>query len=167
MTVRTAEILMAIFLTAASVALMVKSADNNIGWISGSGPGAGAWPFWMAGGMLLCSIWTAIRWLRKTTPESTNEEMFMGRGTVKIIGITLAALILFLAGTHIIGMFITGAIFMFFYVRILGRHSWPVSIALTVAVPVFMFCFFEWALKVPLPKGYSEPLFYPLYGLIY
>jgi len=30
-----------------------------------------------------------------------------------------------------------------------------------------MFLLFEWALATTLPKGISEPLFYPLYDLIY
>ena len=26
---------------------------------------------------------------------------------------------------------------------------------------------FEWALKIPLPKSITEPLFYPIYDLMY
>jgi hypothetical protein len=37
----------------------------------------------------------------------------------------------------------------------------------TIGVPVFIFCMFEWALTIPLPKAISEPLFYPIYDLIY
>ena len=36
-----------------------------------------------------------------------------------------------------------------------------------VLTPVFIFCLFDWALTIPLPKGISEPLFYPIYDLIY
>lgn len=167
MTVRTAEISMAIFLALASIALMVKSADNNIGWIKGAGPGAGAWPFWMAGGMLATSIWTAVRWLRKTTPESTNEEPFMGRNTVKIIGITVAALFFLLLATHFISMYLAVMLFLLFYIRVIGRHGWLLTACMVIGAPVVMFCFFEWALSIPLPKGYVEPLFYPLYELMY
>lgn len=167
MTVRTAEISMAIFLAICSILLMIKSADNDIGWVTGTGPGAGFWPFWMSAGMFATSVWTALRWVRKITPESTNEEPFMSRSTTKIIGTTVAALFLLILGSQIIGMYFSVAIFLVFYVRILGRHNWLTTILFTIGAVVFMFCFFEWAMTIPLPKGISEPLFYPLYNLIY
>ena len=69
MTVRTAELLMAILTVVISIALMVKSADNIIGWVEGRGPGAGAWPFWLAVIMLLASLATLVRWFLRATPE--------------------------------------------------------------------------------------------------
>jgi len=56
MTVRTAEILVAIILALCSIGLMVKSAELNIGWIEGRGPGSGAWP----GARLWCLAVLAI-----------------------------------------------------------------------------------------------------------
>ena len=41
MTVRTAELVMAIVTILCSIGLMVKSAELNIGWIEGSRPGLG------------------------------------------------------------------------------------------------------------------------------
>jgi hypothetical protein len=51
--------------------------------------------------------------------------------------------------------------------RVIGQHSWRVTGLLAISVPVITFFFFEGALTITLPKGYSEPLFYPLYDLIY
>jgi len=48
MSVRTAELLMAILLALGSIGLMVKSSELSIGWIEGRGPGSGVWPFWLA-----------------------------------------------------------------------------------------------------------------------
>ena len=36
---------------------------------------------------------------------------------------------------------------------------------IAIATPVVTFFFFEVALTITLPKGYLEPLFYPLYDL--
>ena len=33
-------------------------------------------------------------------------------------------------------------------------------------MPVATFLFFEIALKITLPKGYTEPAFYPLYEML-
>lgn len=167
MTVRTAELVMAIALALLSVALMVKSAELDIFWVKGSGPGSGAWPFWLSAGMLVSSLWTVVRWYRGVTPESRNEEAFISAHGQRIVFPTVLGLVGLLIGTQIIGIYFAIMLFMLYFVRILGRHSWLVTVALMIAMPVAMFMFFEWALKIPLPKGYSEPLFYPIYDLMY
>lgn len=167
MTVRQAELLMAIVLALLSIGFMVKSAELNIGWVRGSGPGSGAWPFWLGVGMLLASIWTIVRWVRGTTPESQSNEVYISSNAMKIILPTFLALVGLNIASHIVGMYFAIMLFLIFYVRVMGRHSWGLTLALAIATPAVMFVFFDWALKSPLPKGYSEPLFYPLYNLIY
>ena len=92
MTVRTAELLMAVALALLSLAFMVKSTELNIGWVPGRGPGAGAWPFWLSVGMLLASLATLYRWFRGVTPESRSTEVFMSRSAVSIVGTAAARL---------------------------------------------------------------------------
>lgn len=168
MTVRTAELLMAIFLSLASIALMWKSTDGlSIGWVRGAGPGSGAWPFWLSAIMLLSCLAVLVRWFMRATPQSVSKEIFMSAATVQIVGITVAALVLLLLGAHYIGIYISLFLFLFFYMFVLGKHSLVTSIVLTLAIPVFIFFFFEYLLVIPLPKGVSEPLFYPIYDLIY
>lgn len=169
MRVRTAELLVAIVLAIMSAGIMWKSTELNIGWVPKSGPGGGAWPFWLATGMLATCIWTIVRWFRRVTPQSRSDEIFMTADTVAIVGPVVVGLVLLLLGTYFIGMYIAVFLFMIAFVRFLGRHSWPMTMSLAIGAPVVMFCLFEWALSTPLPKGVSalEPLYYPLYDLIY
>ena len=167
MTVRQAELVMAIFLALCSIGLMMKSAELNTGWIEGRGPGSGAWPFWLATGMLLCCLLTIYRWFRRITPESRNNELYMSRETVIIVGTSAGAILFLLAATHFIGLYASLFIFLLFYLKFIGRHKWPLTLVLTIGIPVFIFCLFEWALKIPLPKSITEPLFYPIYDLMY
>jgi len=167
MTVRTAELLMAILLALASVAIMVKSAELNIGWVVGLGPGSGAWPFWLSTGMLITCIWTIGKWFLRLTPESRSTEPYMTATGFRIIGPTVLALIALLFASHVVGMYLSVLLFLVYYIRIVGRHSWPTTIAISVGAPIVLFVFFDWALRSPLPKGITEPLFYPIYDLIY
>ena len=167
MSVRTAELLTAIVLSIVSILLMIKSAELTVGWVEGSGPGGGAWPFWLAGGMLLACLATIVRWFTGATAESRNTEPFIsGKGLAVVIP-AIGGLLLLLIGSHLIGIYFSIAIFLLLFIRFLGRHGWGLSIIMTVAAPIVVFMFFEWALKLPLPKGVSEPLFYPIYDLIY
>jgi len=168
MTVRRAEIIAAIVTVLISLALMYKSTQGlSIGWVRGSGPGSGAWPFWLSTVMLLSCVATLIRaWLR-VTPQSRSEDTFMDWITVQIVGTTVLALFLLLLGTHYIGLYFSLFAFLFFYLKVLGGHGWLTSIGLTLLIPVVVFVFFEVLLVIPLPKGISEPLFYPIYDLVY
>ena len=167
MTVRTAELVMAIVLALVSIGLMLKSAELRITWIPDRGPGAGAWPFWLSAGMLLCCLMTIYRWIRRVTPESRNTNLYMTRDTVRIVGVSAGAILFLLGATHFIGLYLSLLFFLLFYIRFVGRHNWIVTTGLTIGVPVFIFCLFEWALKIPLPKAVTEPWFYPIYDLMY
>ena len=169
MSVRMAELAMAVLMLAASVGIMIKSTELNIGWIPGRGPGGGAWPFWLGAGMALCCVATIVRWALRITPESRSPEPFIARDTLFIVLLTLGALLALLLLTEIVGMYFALMAFLLFYLRFAGRHSWYLSASFTVGVPVFVFCLFEWALTTSLPKGLDlfEPLYYPLYEIIY
>lgn len=167
MTVRTAELVTAIVTALISIGLMVKSTELRIDWVPDRGPGGGAWPFWLSAGMLLASLATIYRWVRRITPESRSDEPIMTKEAVTVVGTSVGALLFLLIATHFVGIYLSLIVFLIFYLRFVGRHSWTLTIVLSIAVPVFIFCLFEWALKIPLPKEFTEPWFYPIYDLMY
>ena len=167
MTVRVAELITAIICALCSIGLMLKSAELNIGWVESKGPGAGAWPFWLSAGMLAASLVTLYRWFRGITPESKSTEPYLTREKLLIVGISASSILFLLIATHLAGIYVALFLFLLFYLRFVGRHSWTLTSVLMIALPVFIFCLFEWALKIPLPKSVTEPLFYPIYDLMY
>ena len=158
---------MAIATILVSLGLMWKSAELSIGWVPEKGPGSGFWPFWLSVGLLGTSVWTLVRWFLKQTPESVSDEPYLPRESLYVVGVSAGAILGLLILTELVGIYIGLVVFMLFYVRFVGRHGWPMSLSMTIGVPVFVFCLFEWALTIPLPKAISEPLFYPIYDLIY
>ena len=167
MTVRVAELITAIICALCSIGLMLKSAELNIGWVESKGPGAGAWPFWLSAGMLAASLVTLYRWFRGITPESKSTEPYLTREKLLIVGISASSILFLLIATHLAGIYVALFLFLLFYLKFVGRHSWTLTSVLMIALPVFIFCLFEWALKIPLPKSVTEPLFYPIYDLMY
>ena len=170
MTVRTAELVMAVLMALLSISFMIKAAELNIGWVQDRGPGAGAWPFWLATGMLICCIATIVRWFTGATPESRSTDIFIPSSALTMVVLTVLALAILLLLTPWISIYLALMLFLVFYLKFMGGHGWGMTLALTIAMPVFVFCLFEWALTISLPKGVSfieELLFYPLYDLIY
>lgn len=138
---------------------------GNIGWIEGEGPGSGYFPFYLSLGMFLCCVWIVINWVRKTSPLSTSDEIFLdGFGQAVLLKVG-AGLIGFLALIGFIGFYGAMLVFLLYYLLYIGRHGWLMSIAISIATPVICFFFFDVAMRIVLPKGYLEPLFLPLYDI--
>jgi len=160
---RLAEFVMAVFLAIFSLYLMWKSAELPIGWIEGSGPGGGAVPFWLSAGMLACCAWILLRWARRQSPPSQSDEPYMDRRAIGLFVIGAGSLTVMIGGIHFVGVYVMVPLFLVFYMRIVGGHGWRVTGSVAVTMPVATFFFFEIALKITLPKGVTEPAFYPLY----
>ena len=162
---RVAELVMALAMAVFSVYLMWKSTELPIGWLPGEGPGGGAFPFWLSLGMLVCCVSIILRWIARASPPSRSTEPYLTPETVKWFLLVAGSLTAMIALIHVIGVYGAVPLFLVFYVRFLGRHSWMTTGALAVCTPVASFFFFEIALRKTLPKGFTEPLFYPLYDI--
>ena len=164
---RRAELMIAIIMGLCSIGLMVKSAELPIGWIPDEGPGGGAFSFWLAAGMLLCCVWTAVKWVKRTSPFAESDAPFMDRQTIMLFVTAAGSLTVMIGAIHFIGVYFAVPLFILFYVKFVGGHSWLVTLALTVGTPIVTFLFFEIALTITLPKGMTEPMFFPLYDFFY
>lgn len=162
---RRAELIMALAMAAFSLYLMVRSAQLPIGWIPESGPGSGTFSFWLGAGMLACTIWIILRWATRTGPLARSTEPFMDRGSLRLFLWGVAWLAGMIAAIQIIGVYGAVPLFLLLYLRFLGRHRWPQTVAIAAATPVITFFVFEIALKIALPKGLTEPFFFPLFDL--
>jgi hypothetical protein len=167
MTVRTAELLMAILMGVFSIYLMVKSAELPIGWIDEEGPGGGTWPFWLATIMLISCGGIIFNWFRKQGPVATSTKVYIEKHVLGDVAAVAGSLIVTVALFSFIGIYGALPLFLTFYIRFMGKHSWPLTLTLAILIPVVIFYFFEITLKIILPKGITEPLFLPLYKLFF
>lgn len=166
---RLAEIVTAGVLALLSIYMMVKSTELNIGYIRGEGPGAGAWPFWLSAIMLLCTVMIAINWARRTSPPSQSEEPFLDVYGKKTVLQVAGGLFGFIALTSIISMYGAMSLFLIYYLKFLGRHSWLLTLLMAILLPIGFFFFFEGLMRITMPKGlsFTDPFFNVLYGIIY
>ena len=162
---RKAELVMALVMAVFSLYLMWKSAELPIGWIPEEGPGGGAFPFWLSLGMLLCCVAIIIRWAFRLSPLSRSAEIYLDRKSFKMFLLVAGSLTAMIGLIHVIGVYGAVPLYLVFYLRVMGRHSWMTTGSLALATPVVTFFFFEIALRKTLPKGFTEPLFYPLYDI--
>ena len=167
MTVRTAELLMALMMGLFSIYLMYKSAELPIGWIEEEGPGGGSWPFWLSSIMLISCGGILYNWFRKKGPVATSTKVYIESHVLGDVLSVAVALIITVGLFSFVGIYGALPLFLIFYIRFMGKHTWRLTGILAVAIPVFIFYFFEITLKIILPKGITEPLFLPLYKIFF
>jgi len=159
MSTRTAELLMGFGMLLFSLSLMwsIYADGLNIGWVEGRAPGSGVWPFWLSLGMALTSVWTLVRWFQGTTAESQNETPYIDPESLGLVVTAFGTLTVMIFMVEIVGTYISAALFIGFYVRAVGKHSWRVTSGLMIGSVIFIYVLFEWQLAKYLPKGW--PLF--------
>ena len=166
---RQGEISLAGLLALFSLYLMWKSTELPIGYISGQGPGGGFWPFWLSFGRLLSCGAIGWNWWRGISPAAQSDEPLMdefGWRTVIFVG---GGIIGFVALINVVSMYGAIAVFLVYYLRFLGRHSWWLTLTIAICLPVGLFFFFEAAMLISMPQGmpFMQPFFDVMYDIIY
>lgn len=165
--VRRAEITVAVVLALCSLALMFKSAQNRITWSAEENMGAGFLPFYLSLGMFICTVITIAKFILKKSPQSTNNEPFVDPEAFKFVWVTIISLVVLVFAIGYLGIYFSLICFLAFYLRYFSDKSNSFIFNFSITTPILTFLFFEWLLKIPLPQGISEPLFYPVYDIMY
>lgn len=159
----TADRIIALGIIGLSIYFMIHATALPIGWHGETGgPGGGAFPFWLSLVMAICAAGVLV-----TSRPAEDGRPFFDPDTVRAVGSVAAALIVTIALIPLAGSYVAIILFLLWYLRIFGRHGWVLTLSLTATTPVFLFFFFEVTLKILLPKGWTEPLFLPLYATFF
>ena len=151
-------------LVALALYIMSHAILLPIGWNGQTGgPGGGAFPFWGSLIILICGIGVFVR------PASSEASLNVEFDTtmIKPLLAVIASIAVTIALIPIIGAYIALPAFLFWYTKIFGKHSWTLSVLLSLLTPMGLFFFFEVTLKILLPKGVTEPFFVPLYAIFF
>lgn len=122
----------------------------GFGW-GPDGPRSGFFPFWLALIMVVtCAVILAQAALGGRTKSFVSREQL--GPVLKVLWPATAAVALM----HFIGLYVASALYMGFYMRWVGRHSWVMVVVIALGVSVGSFLVFEKWFLVPMPKGPLE-----------
>ncbi|PYN49145.1 MAG: tricarboxylate transporter [Candidatus Rokuibacteriota bacterium] len=130
--------------------VVLDSLRIGIGWGS-DGPRSGFFPFWLGVILLLAAATIGLQAWRRSTAKA-----FVTRAqldpVLKVLWPATAMVILI----RPLGLYVAAALYMGFYMRWVGRHSWLAVVLCAIGVPVLTFVVFEMWFLVPMPKGPLE-----------
>ena len=155
---RIADLLVALFLLALGVGVLVQAESVGTGWLRGR-PESGFLPYWLGVALIfLCLLLLAQilwRWSRTTEPFFANPE-----GMWSVLKVTGTALLV-LPLIYYVGFYAAAIIYMLIYTRWVGKHRWYSAILLSIGIPIGTYVVFERWLLILLPRG-----LYDLFGVL-
>ena len=147
---RTAEFVTASILILLGGVVIFDAVRLGIGWGT-DGPRSGFFQFWLALIMVIaCGIIILQAFWRSSREVFVTREQL---GPVLQVFWPAAAMVLLM---RFVGLYVASALYIGFYMRWVGRHSWFAVVMLSVAIPVITFLTFELWFLVPMPKGPLE-----------
>ena len=120
------------------------------GWGS-DGPRSGFFPFWLAVILIVASALVLLQTLRERAREP-----FVTRAQLIPVLQVLAPATATVLLMQFVGLYVASALYLAFYMRLVGRHAWYVVLSIAILVPVVTFLVFETWFLVPMPKGPLE-----------
>ena len=147
---RIAQNLMAAGVVLFSAAVMVQAVQVGARWVEGQ-PGPGFFPFWLGGLLFLCGAIILAR--AALAHDAANGHFFEKRtGMESVVKVLLTATGM-LALTYFIGFRTASVLYLFVYLRFIGKHKWTTTIALSLLIPITGYVVFERILQILLPRG--------------
>jgi len=158
---RAADLITAAVLMGLGGVVLYDALRLGIGWGT-DGPQSGFFPFWLA--VLLLGICALI--LIQAVRRAHGRPFVTRTQAVPVLKVLvpLTAFVILTGGVKVgeqpllpgLGLYAAAAVYMAFYMRWVGRHSWLAIGLVSLGVPVAAFFIFEMWFLVPMPKGPVE-----------
>ena len=147
---RAAELVTASVLILLGGIVLFDAVRLGFGW-GPDGPRSGFFPFWLALIMVvMCGAILAQAALRDQGKSFVSREQL--GPVLKVLWPAVAGVALM----YFVGLYVASALYMGFYMRWVGRHSWVMVVAISLGLSIGSFLVFEKWFLVPMPKGPLE-----------
>jgi putative tricarboxylic transport membrane protein len=150
---RGVEIGVAAFMALLALIGVYGSIKVGIGW-GDEGPRAGFFPFYVS---ILVLIACVIN-VASVVTISGEGKLFAEWGQLRQVVSVLVPTAVYVGLVPYLGIYVSSALLIAFFMRWFGHYSWIVSAAVAVLVPILTFLMFEIWFLVPLPKGPLEQM---------
>ena len=130
--------------------VIVDALRIGIGWGT-DGPKSGFFPFWLAVLLVATCAVILLQALQTRSPAPFVTRRQFGPVLTVLWPATAAVALM-----HFVGLYVASAVYLAFYMRLVGRHAWFLVLTLAVLIPLVTFLVFETWFLVPMPKGPLE-----------
>ena len=147
---KTLEMGMALLIGAFGLVVIFGSIKAGINW-GAEGPRAGFFPFYIGIFIVASSainLWNGLR--------EDNDELFAEWGQLRQVMSVVVPTAIYVGTIPFTGLYLASIIFIGWFMRWLGKYSWPIVLGVAFGMPIVTYFIFERWFLVPLPKGPIE-----------
>jgi uncharacterized membrane protein YphA (DoxX/SURF4 family) len=148
------EAAVAVLVFALGLLVLITSLKLGAGWTS-DGPSAGYFPFYM--GLILCVASAGILFQSLRGRKRDTGVFVDGEQIRRVLWVLIPAAVYVLA-VQVVGIYIASAVYIAGFMIVLGKFPKVKSIVLGLVITAAFFLMFEVWFKVPLYKGWLDPL---------
>jgi putative tricarboxylic transport membrane protein len=146
-----AEIFVAVLLLAIGVITIADSVRLGFGW-GMSGPESGFFPFYLGAGTVVCSLLILRQVYLRYRKQGAAVRLMPEGALTPILWVLVPATVMIVI-SEFVGLHIAAALYLGFYMRVVGKTGWLSTIVVPLAVSLSLYIVFDKLFLVPLPQG--------------
>jgi hypothetical protein len=147
---RLVETGVALFVLALGAIAMIGSLQVGIGW-GDEGPKSGFFPFWV--GLIIVAASAVNVWRARAIAPARR---FAEWGQIAQVRKVVLPMVIYVALVPFLGIYVSSVLLIAGFMRWLGHYRWPLTLVVSIALPILIYFTFEDWFLVPLPKGPLE-----------
>ena len=133
--------------------VLVIADSIRLGFMWGmSGPESGFFPFYLGVGVVISSLIVFYNAFTRYKKEGAGKPL-MPPGALKPILWVLIPSVAMVVITELVGLHIAAALFLAFYMRVVGKIGWMTTILVGIISPLSLYFTFDKLFMIPLPQG--------------
>jgi putative tricarboxylic transport membrane protein len=144
----------AVLILALGALVLYDSVRLGAKWGS-DGPQPGYFPFYIG---LLIVICSGVIIVQSLLALHKDRRIFVSAPQLRQVMVILIPSALYVLGIQLIGIYVSSAVYIGLFMKVMGRYGWLRSVLVSCGVSLTAFALFELWFKIPLPKGPLEAL---------
>lgn len=146
------EVGVAAFMMLLGAIAVIGSLQVGTGW-GAEGPKSGFFPFWIGLIVIGTSAYNLVRAYTHGSRKLFARWLQMAQVLKVVLPLTI-----YVGAIPWLGIYISSALLIAGFMRWIGRYGWPLTLLISIGLPVIIYFTFERWFLVPLPKGPLEDL---------
>jgi hypothetical protein len=133
---------------------VIVIADSvRLGFMWGrTGPASGFFPFYLGVGVVIASLIVLFNAVSQYRKQGEGKPL-MPPGALKPILWVVIPSTAMVAITELVGLHIAAAMFLGFYMRVVGKIGWVTTLLISIIAPLSLYITFDKLFLIPLPAG--------------
>jgi len=133
------------------VIVIVDSVRLGFMW-GRTGPASGFFPFYLGVGVVIASLIVLLNAVKQFRKQGEGKPL-MPPGALKPILWVVIPSTAMVAVTELVGLHIAAALFLLFYMRVVGKIGWGTTLLIGIIAPLSLYITFDKLFLIPLPAG--------------